>query len=169
MKHSNAVLPTCMVSVVERINWPSERLKIRTHRTFKTMSNMRTNASVLRIETKSLRPFRENTNPKNVPGILFTFCFYDSNLHRNLRCFYLLGLHFELVLYRFSVIASLFIDRLLHKCVFVYRSNITDSVCERLNSNSNRFWYFHETALTLMPHSLLSTPISSREMDLARF
>lgn len=75
MKHSNAVLPTCMVSVVERINWPSERLKIRTHRTFKTMSNMRTNASVLRIETKSLRPFRENTNPKNVPGILFTFAF----------------------------------------------------------------------------------------------
>lgn len=32
MKHSNAVLPTCMVSVVERINWPSERLKIQTHR-----------------------------------------------------------------------------------------------------------------------------------------
>ncbi len=132
MKHSNAVLPTCMVSVVERINWPSERLKIRTHRTFKTMSNMRTNASVF-FELKLNRcALSERTRTLKCAWNFVYICFYDSNLHRNLRCFYLLGLNFELVLYRFSVIASLFIDRLLHKCVFVYRSNITDSVRERL-------------------------------------
>lgn len=56
-----------------------------------------------------------------MPGILFTFAFMTQIC--TAMCyvlFYLFGFNFEHVLYRFSVIASLFIDTGFHTSAFLF-------------------------------------------------
>lgn len=131
MKHSNAVLPTCMVSVVERINWPSERLKIRTRRTFKTMSNLR-NKCFSFFELKLNRCALSER--KRTLKMCLEFCLHLLLWLKSAPQFVTFFLFAWIEFWTcfvsfFCVVASLFIDTGFYTSAFLFTAQTSQILC----------------------------------------